>query len=347
MKNAAAQAGFGLGVLAFTLALLAIMLAAAGYSPGPAIGALWRGSLGSWYAFTSVTLVRATPLLLGGLATTIAFRAGVLNIGVEGQLLAGATLATWLALGAPWLGPWLIPFGLCAGVVGGMAWATTPALLKRRFGVLEVISTLMLNAVAVQLVGWAVRGPLQEPTHVYPQSALVPRAAQLPLIVSGTRLHAGFALAVALTALTWWLLSRTAVGFRMRVTGANPRAAASAGGIDVPALATGAFLVSGALAGLAGAVEVHGVTFALYESLSPGYGYTAIAVALLARLDARAIAPSAVFFASLETGASAMQRDVGVPASLVQVVEALLILIVLAFDARNRIRQAAIQGSGS
>lgn len=341
MRRAATRAGTALTIVALTLGFLALLLAAAGYRQGPALAALWHGSLGSWYSFTSVTLVRATPLLIGGLATVIAFRAGVVNIGVEGQLLAGATLAAGLALEVPSLGHWLIPLGLCAGVVGGVAWSAVPALLKRRFGVLEVITTLMFNAIAIQLVSWVVRGPLQEPTHVYPQSALLGTAARLPIIVSGTRLHMGFVLAALLTALTWWVMSRTAVGFTLRVAGANPHAAASAGGIDVPLLATRAFLFSGALAGLAGAVEVQGVTFALYESLSPGYGYAAIAVALLARLEPRAVGLSAVFFAALETGAGAMQRDVGVPAVLVQVVEALLILTVLAATAWSyRTREA-------
>jgi simple sugar transport system permease protein len=149
-------------------------------------------------------------------------------------------------------------------------------------------------------------------------------------------LHAGFALALLLVVITWWIMTRSAAGFRLRAVGANPFAAASAGRIDVSAMATSALLISGGLAGLAGAIEVHGVTYSLFENISPGYGYTAIAVALLARLDARAIVPSAILFAALESGGGAMQRDAGIPAVLVKVVEASLIIAVLMADAWRR-----------
>jgi simple sugar transport system permease protein len=206
--------------------------------------------------------------------------------------------------------------------------------------VLEVISTLMLNAVAVYCVGWLVRGPLQEPTGIYPQSAVLDPSTRLPLLWTGTRLHLGFVVAIALSGLLWWALTHTAAGFRVRAVGLNAAAAASAGRIDVARTAVGAFLLSGMLAGLAGAVEVQGVTYALYENLSPGYGYTAIAVALLARLDARAVVASALLFAALQAGGSAMQRDAGVPAVTVKVVEAVLIIGVVAAAAWQRRRVA-------
>jgi len=335
-----------LGVLLGTVVLLALIVTIAGYEAGPALAALWRGSFGSWYALTSATLIRTTPLLLAGLAVAIAFRAGVLNIGAEGQLLAGAAAATVVALSLPGLGWLLIPLGVVAGAVGGVLWVLVPALLKRRFNVLEVISTLMLNAVAIYLVGWLVRGPLQEPSGVYPQTSAIVEAARLPLMLQGTRLHAGFLLAIVAAIAAAWVTTRTGLGFQLRAVGSNPEAASSAGGVDVPRLAFGAFLASGALAGVAGAIEVQGVTFALYETLSPGYGYTAIAVALLAGLDARFIVPSAVLFASLEAGAAAMQRDAGVPSVLVKVVEALLILAVLGFEAWRR-RQVSLMREGA
>lgn len=336
-----------LGTLGAVFALLTITIAVAGFDPWLALSAMWRGSFGSWYALTSATLVRATPLLITGLAVAVAFRAGVLNIGAEGQLLSGAALATATALALPSAGIALVPIVLIAGAVGGASWTVVPAMLRRKFGVREVISTLMLNAVAVHLVGWLVRGPLQEPTHTYPQTAMIASAARLPIILAGTRLHAGFLIGVLLAAFVWWVVAQTAVGFRVRCAGANSFAAASAGGIDVGRVTGGAFLVSGALAGLAGAVEVQGVTSALYEGLSPGYGYTAIAVALLARLNALTVIATAVLFAALEAGATAMQRDAGVPSVLVKVVEALLILLVLALDAwrRRRVRFGTTEGS--
>ncbi len=323
-------AGVAAAVLA-ALIVLTILLAVTGYPPGPSLLALWRGSFGTGYALTSATLVRATPLILAGLAVTLAFRAGVLNIGAEGQLLAGAaaTAACGVGLGdrvAIWFA---LPVALAVGAVAGAAWAGIAAWLRQGFGVLEVISTIMLNFLAAFGVSWLVRGPLQEHSHIYPQSPTLAPALRLPHL-AGSRLHAGFLLAVLAALVIAWVLRATAPGFRLRVVGANPAAAALAGRIAVGRTTTGAFLASGALAGLAGAVQVTGVTYALYENLSPGYGYTAIAVALLASLDPLAVIAVGILFGALEAGAGAMQRDAGVPAVMVSVVEAVLILIFLA-----------------
>ena len=323
----------GLALAVAAALLLVALLTTTGQSPGAALTALWRGALGSIDALVSATLVRATPLVLAGLAVALAFRAGVLNVGAEGQLLAGASAAA--AAGgflAPWLGGSTVLAALVAGAGAGAAWAGIAGWLRRRFGVLEVISTIMLNFVALYATGYLVRGPLQEPTRVYPQSVTLPLGARLPLLVPGSRLHVGFALAVVAAVVLWWMLRETAAGFRVRAVGMNANAAASAGLVDVPRVTGRAFLASGALAGLAGAVEVTGVTFAIYENLSPGYGYTAIAVALLANLHPLGVVATGVLFGALEAGASAMQRDAGVPATTVGVVEALLILLVLAAD---------------
>lgn len=318
----------GAGIATATVLILVLVLVAGGFDVGAALAALARGAVGSPSAFFSGTLVRATPLLLAGLAVCIAFQGGVLNIGAEGQLLVGAAVAGAVAIGAP-LGMATLPAVLAAGAVAGAAWAAIAAVLRQRFGVLEVISTIMLNFVAQFGVAWLVRGPLQEPTHIYPQSESLPLLARLPVLVPATRLHWGFALGLIAAIACWFVVQRTSAGFRLRAAGANPAAAASAGRVDVARVAFGAFLASGALAGLAGAVEVSGVTFALYDNLSPGYGYSAIAVALLARLDARWVIASAMLFGGLEAGAVAMQRDAAVPSVVVTVVEAVLILMVL------------------
>jgi len=284
-------------------------------------------------ALISDMLVRATPLIFTGLAVAVAFQAGVLNIGAEGQFLVGAAMATTVSLQlGPALGFTVIPIALLAGSAAGALWAWIAAELRSRFHVLEVISTIMLNFVAVYLISFLVRGPLQEPSHVYPQTSSIISSARLPLILPETRLHIGFLIAVAAGVTGWWLLRNTAGGFRLRLTGANPSAAFSAGLIDTERTARNAFLISGALAGLAGSVEVHGVTFALYENLSPGYGYTAIAVALLAGLNPLGVIITGILFGALETGASALQRDAGIPATLVSVIEALIILAVLAAE---------------
>jgi general nucleoside transport system permease protein len=305
-----------------------------------ALEALWRGAFGSRYVFFSATLVRAVPLTLTGLAVAVAFRAGVLNIGAEGQFLAGATAAAGVGLLiASWARPAqefiALPLALCAGAALGSAWAGIAAWLRRRFGVLDVISTIMLNFIALDAVAYLVRGPLQEPLHIYPQTPSLPTALHLPILVPGTRLHVGFAVTVVASLVSWWVLRATASGFRLRAAGANPFAAASAGMIDVGATTTRAFLASGALAGLAGAIEVTGVTYALYDNISPGYGYTAIAVALLANLNPLGVIVAGILFGALSAGASAMQRDAGVPAVVVSVVEACVILAVLLIQRRR------------
>jgi general nucleoside transport system permease protein len=311
--------------------VLAAVVSATGYDATDALTALWRGAFGSPDAILSATLVRATPLILTGLAVAVAFRAGIWNIGAEGQLLAGATAAAALGLVLPTETPQVLalPAVIIVGALAGAVWAGIAAWLKRQFNVLEVISTIMLNFLAAYGVAYLVRGPLQEPSHIYPQTASLPPGAHLPLLVPHSRLHAGLAIALIAALVAWWVLGYTAPGFRLRAAGANPFAAASAGLIDVRKTTTAAFLASGALAGLAGAVEVTGVTYALYENISPGFGYTAIAVALLASLDPLGVIGVGILFGALEAGGSAMQRDAGVPSVIVSVVEAALILIFL------------------
>jgi ABC-type uncharacterized transport system permease subunit len=326
-------------------AATALLLFAGDYHVTAGLEALWYGSFGSWYAFTSATLVRAVPLMFTGTAVAIAFRAGVFNIGAEGQLLAGAASATTIAL-APLLAhapPFIVVMlALGAAARAGAAWAGVAALLRTRFGVLEVISTIMLNFVALYGVSYLVRGPLQEPTHVYPQSSTLADVLHLQRIAGAGRLHVGLALAVMSTLMAGWIFRHSAAGFRLIAVGENPAAASSAGRIDVARTSSRAFMASGALAGLAGGVEVLGVTFALYENVSPGYGYTAIAVALLATLDPWRVMLTAVLFGALEAGAGAMQRDAAIPSSLVSVIEALLILVVVAAQA-VRMRQVRVR----
>jgi general nucleoside transport system permease protein len=329
-------------LLLVLVALLAALLAVFGFAPGEGLAAFWRGSVGSSYAFVSATLVRAIPLSLAGLGVAMALRGGRLNVGAEGQLLAGATAAATCAQlanaiegqSASLPGGMVLVAVLLAGALAGAAWAGIAGWLRERFGVLEVISTIMLNYVAIYGVGALVRGPLQEPSGVYPQSATLIDASRLPVILPTTRLHAGVLLVVLLAIALWWLLRDTAVGFRLRAVGANPQAAATAGEIRVARVSLGALALGGALAGLAGSTEYAGVTFALYENLSPGYGYTAIAVALLARLHPLGILASGMLFGALEAGGAAMQRDAGVPATLVQVLEGLLILGIVLLDRR-------------
>lgn len=321
------------GVLVLVVGGTALLLFLGGYQTGRALEALWTGSVGSWYALTSATLVRAVPLMLTGCAIAVAFRAGVFNIGAEGQLLVGGAAAAAVALALPGAGWLTLPLALLVGALAGGTWAGVAALLRERFGVLEVISTIMLNFIALYAVSYLVRGPLQEPSHAYPQSSTIAEAVRLARVPGAGRLHAGIVIALLIVLAAGWMLRHTAAGFRLIAVGESPSAASSAGLIDVRRVSATAFVASGALAGLAGAIEVTGVTYALYENLSPGYGYTAIAVALLARLDPWRVVLTALLFGALEAGAGAMQRDAGVPSTLVSVIEASLILAVVGAQA--------------
>lgn len=310
-------------VLAATL-VAGSVIALLGYPPVEALRALLGGALGSGAALTA-TLLKLAPLLLTGLAVSLCFRCGVWNIGAEGQLYAGALLATVVATrlipAAPgWVG---VPALIVASAIGGAIWAGIAGALRARRGVSEVISTILLNFVALQLVSLAVHGPLQESTGAYPQSDAFAAAFRLPAL---GRLHAGVALAIVLAVASSWLLFRTSVGFRMRAVGLSPTAARFAG-IEPDRQLVSTLALAGGLAGIAGGVEVAGVTGRLYESLSPGYGYTAIAVALLARLHPLAVIPAAFFFAILEAGGAAMQRSAGVPAVATDVLKGVVILL--------------------
>ncbi len=326
----------GAGALLAGLVVLALGLELAGYDSGAALGALWSGAFGSWYALTSATLVRAVPLILIGLGLALAFRGGAFNIGAEGQFYAGAIAATWIGLSVGHLpSPLAVAAVLSGAVLAGALWVAIPVLLRVRYGVLEVISTLLLNFVAEALTSLLVQGPLQESQHIYPQSDPIAESARLPLL-PGTRLHAGLALALAGAVLLHWVFSRTLWGFRLRAVGLGPRAAEIAGRIDSRWITALALALSGAIAGLAGGVEVSGVSYALFQNLSPGYGFTAIAVALLGRLHPFGVVLAGLLFGALEAGAGAMQREADVPAVAVYLVEAVVIIVVLLAESARR-----------
>jgi simple sugar transport system permease protein len=329
------------------IGLVALLLAGSGYDLGAAGASAIRGAVGSREALFSATLVRTTPLLLCGLAVALAFRAGVLNIGADGQLLAGAVAAAMIFARFPDAGRATLLPALIAAAFGGALAALVPAVLRWRFGVLEVVSTIMMNFVAVHAVGYLVRGPLQEPTGVFPQSTSIAEVQRLPILIPESRLHIGFLAAILSALLLWWVLDATAAGFRLRVLGANSTAAEVTGRVNTGRVGLGAFLVSGSLAGLAGGIELAGVTFALYENFSPGYGYTAIAVALMGGLHPLGVIGAAMFFGGLAAAGSAMQREAGVPSVVASVVEALVILAVVSSRALlARQRSGSVTGVG-
>jgi simple sugar transport system permease protein len=280
---------------------------------------LLRGSLGSQFALEG-TLLKAVPLLLTGLSVALAFRAGVWNIGGEGQFIAGA-LAAFIA------SPLGIIAALLAAMLAGALWASIASLMRLWRNAPEVLTTILLNFIAIHLLGWCVNGPLQEPSGQYPQSNVA--LATLPSI-GATELHLGVVLAVLAAVATWFLLYRTAEGLRLRATGLSPHAARGAG-INVRAQIVRAMALSGAMAGLGGSIELLGVTHRLFEGFASGYGYSGIAVALLAGLHPLATIVSSTFFGALVTGAGELQRSANISAQVATLGQALVILALALF----------------
>ncbi|OIQ58689.1 beta-methylgalactoside transporter inner membrane component [Moorella thermoacetica] len=325
-----------LGALAGALMVGAVLLIIAGSDPIKAYSVMFAGPTGSEFGITE-TLVRATPLLLVSLGIVISFRSGILNIGGEGQILVGAVTAAAVALALPgWPEVILLPLVLLAGCVAGGIWGGIAGWLKARLAVNEILSTVMLNQIALQLYLYLIRGPLIDPQEVVygtgvPQTGLVPRQVWLARLVPGMRLHAGFILALVLAVLVYIFLWRTTIGYRMRAVGAGPEAARY-GGIRVEFYLILAIALAGALAGLAGAVEVLGVHHRAMESLSAGYGFSGIVAALFGRLHPLGTIPAAILIGALILGADMMQRAVHVPAAIVMAIQGLVILFVVSSD---------------
>lgn len=326
----------GLAVL-LSFLVLTLILRAAGAQPIDVARALAQGAFGSVYNVAE-TLVQSVPLVLTGLGVALAFRCRLFNIGAEGQLLMGAVAATWAGTHLAPLPALHLPLVLGSGAVAGALWAQIAALLRVWRGVPEVLSTLLLNFVAIQIVSWMVRGPLQEAARQFPWSDKIALPARLVLLLPGTRLHAGIVLALVLAVAVWFYLTWTASGFALRAVGAGPEAAQAAGIGIAPTLVT-TFGLSGALCGLAGAIQVSGVTYYLADDYSPGYGYTAVAVALVANLSPLAVVPAALFFGALTAGSSAVQR-IGVASVVVQVLQAMVLfgLLGIAWARERRAR---------
>ncbi|MEE2710723.1 MAG: ABC transporter permease [Gemmatimonadota bacterium] len=312
-----------------------VIIILSGYDAVLAVAALIDGALGSSYSLGE-TFLRSCPLILTGLAVSVAFRCGLWNIGAEGQFLMGALVAAGTApFFVAWPNYMATPALLLSGVVAGALWGGIAGYLKIERHVPEVISTIMLNFVAIQLVGYAVHGPLIEASGQFPQSDPLAEGIRLSRWLPPTRLHTGFILAVCCTGLIWLVLFRTVFGYRIRAVGLNSEAARSAG-IDTRASMVQTMCLSGGLAGLAGAVELSGVTYRIFEQFGGGYGYTAIGVALLARLHPGAVIPAALLFGALATGASGMQRVAGVSSGLVYIIQALILLFVVMAAAYER-----------
>jgi len=323
-----------------TFVIAAILVMIAGAAPLQVFGLVIKGAVGSQFALVE-TLTRATPLIFTGLAIAVAFRAKLWNIGAEAQLYAGAVMTILLGTGAISAPAFvLIPIIIVGAMTAGALLLLGPAILKTRFGVDEVVTTLLLNFIFLLFVSLLLEGPLKDPMGLgWPQSERVVSEGRLPRIIQGKRLHFGFILAIFSAFAVWLIMAKSVLGYEMRAVGHNPQAARFAG-IPVNRVLVKTALLSGGLAALAGVSEVAGLKGSLTLDISPGFGYTGIVVAMLALLNPLGVVVSAIFVAGIFVGADAMSRSAGVPSYIsdVMVATALLSMVTAIMLTRFRIR---------
>jgi ABC-type uncharacterized transport system permease subunit len=328
-----------LAAVLLTLLLTAVPIRLAGANPAAAFERYLVTPLTTFGSLGEV-LLTATPLLFTGLAVAIAFRVGYFNIGAEGQFLAGTIAASIPALYLPDLpAPIALPLALAAGAVGGTAWAFLPAWLKRHAGIDEVVTTLLLNPVALLLVQGLLNGPWRNSATGFPDSDRFGAGYDLPRLIEGSRVHAGLLLAVLLVAVTWIVMSATPLGLRLRAAGQSPSAARFSG-IRVTSLQWRCALVSGAVAGLGGASQVLGVQHQLTASVSNGYGYTGIVVATLGALAAGGVLLAALLLGTISVGAQNASIVLQLPTQMGAIVSSTLLLAAVGFLAARRYRLA-------
>ena len=329
-----------IAAVAFTLVVCAALIAWADAPAGRAYWLLFEGAFGSRFAL-SETLTRATPLMLTGLAAAVAFRAHFYNIGAEGQLYLGALAAVAVAGGTISASPVvLFPLMIAAGMAAGALFLLVPALAKTRLGVDEVVTTLLLNFIALLFVSMMLDGPMKDPLAMgWPQSVAIAPELEFGKLLERSRVHSGLLMAIALAVALWIVNQRTTLGYEMRAVGANAKAARFAG-ISVDAVVIKTALLSGALAGLAGVGEVAGRAGYLTLDMSPGYGYSGIVIAMLAGLNPLGVVLSALFVGGVIVGADSMSRAIAVPTYLADVIVAvsLLSMLVATMLVRYRVR---------
>ena len=325
-------------VLAVVTALLvgALVILFAGGNPIAAYIGLFQGGFGSLRALSETT-VWATPYIFAGLAVALAFRGGLFNIGAEGQLALGATAAAWIGYALPdVLGvqiPGLIHLFLvvAGGMAAGAIWGAIPGYLKARTGAHEVINTIMMNYIALNLVSYLLNGPWKDPNplNVIARTPGIAEGARIYPIFEGYRLHWGFILALFTAYVVWWLLWKTTLGFEIRTAGANPDAAKYSG-INVSRIIVLTMAISGALAGLAGVIEVSALNYRHELGFSQGYGFDAIAIALLGRTHPAGVVLASILFGAMRNGGTRMQFLTQIPVDVISIIQALILLFVAA-----------------
>ena len=333
----------GRPILAVGLAMIAgaFLIIAYGKNPIDAYAAMLEGAIGSKAALAN-TGVRTAPLLIGGLAIAFGFKAGLLNVGVEGQIYAGGAAAAAVGITPLPVPGWLhVTLAIVAGFIGGALWGVIPALLKAYRGVSEIVITLMLNYVGIQFASLLIHepSPLALKDSFFPQSPNILPAARLPILIKGTSLHAGLIIGLILAILIYLVLRYTPFGFRTKMTGQNPEAARYSG-INVKKQIIIVMLISAGLGGLVGTGEVLGLKWALYDYFAVGLGYDGIAVALMANTNPLGVILSSVFFGAMRAGAGKMQVVVGIETPIAQVIQAFAVLFVIAIGFGERVRIA-------
>ena len=316
----------GLVIALITIAVGTVLIMMSNANPAEAYANFFKGIFGNLNGFCEV-FVKATPLIFTGLGCAVAFRTGFFNIGAEGQFYVGALTASMVALNVQ--GAAGIVLALAAGFLAGGVWALIAAVFKAKLGISEIIVTIMLNYIAINLVGIAVRTFLMDPAGSVPQSAKFDTSVWLPQLLPPTRLHAGFILALVSVAVVWFLLEKTTVGYEIKVVGFNKRAAACNGISVMKNIVISAFL-SGGLAGMAGVVEVLAIQKKLLEGISSNCGYTAVLIALMAGNHPVGVIVASVAMAAMQVGANTMQRQLGVPSAIVDILIGLVVLLILA-----------------
>lgn len=332
-------------LVAIVLTLLAgsALFAALGTNPAQGLSVFIVAPFASARGLSELAL-KATPLALCGLGLAVCFRANVWNIGAEGQLIAGAIVGGGIALLATAESPRLsFVWVLLASMIGGALWASITAWLRDRFNANEILVSLMLVYVAQQLISWLVQGPWRDPNgYGFPQTELFAGAARIPILFEGSRLHVGAMLALGLAAAIWWLLARSVIGFQLKVVGLAPRAALYAGFSSRRSLWF-VLLLSGALAGLAGGLEVAGPIGQLTSTISPGYGFAAIIVAFVGRLHPMGVILASLLMALFYIGGELAQSRLGLPSALTGVYQGLLLFFLLACDTLVTYRVQAVR----
>lgn len=313
-----------------TLILSAIPILIAGGNFWKSYYYLFYGALGTRFNLLE-TFVKASPLLMTGLAVAFAFRAKFWNIGAEGQLLAGALAATALGISLGGVAkPLVLPIVIVGGFLAGGLWASIPALLKTKLNVDDVVSTLLLNYVMVHIMGALLFGPLQQPGSSWPRSSAIIAAAEYPMLIARSRFHLGIPLAFLAMLVIWFINKKTTFGYQSRAVGVNARAA-NFGGINSTRVILWTALISGGLAGLAGVGELCAIQRRLIMDISPGYGYSGIVIAMLGNLHPVGVLFSSLFFSVVIVGAQTMSRMTGVPTYIAEVIQGMALMVMLIF----------------